>query len=645
VNEPRPSADRDLQEPTQAPGGAVRVASVSARLLPWRALLLVWLVASLAFFWVAVHLDMDAAKLRLERDVRGLQSELTRNADLNDAILAGLAATLDAVSLEGLGSGARIYARKILEQYPHVHLVGVAQRVEMHERAAFESGMRANGWPDFQLRRFDYDIGRQWHPVPEKAVYYPAVLVEPERDDTLRMIGLDMDAVPKMRRALLRSLQRPGVTPSDAFHFTGGDLGYVLVYPLCPGGRAGTCELYGTSREPELVAVLGVLAERLAREDEAAVLSPALSFTVHRDWGSRDTDSALFSRDGFATLLERRLLPRLEQEFRAGDSTSQPFRIAASKQMTFASFNPWPYLGVLLASLAGLTLLLRLRRLQERIGSTEAVALQRSREHRLQLQARVRDRTQALSRANEDLREQIEGRLVAEEQLRLKNGQMKLLARSLLEAQEQERRALAIELHDDISQALTAIRVYAKLIGQEHPGSDDTTGRHAEVIMDMAGRIYDDTHRMMRRLRPRALDDLGLVAALEACVQQTALDAQGVTVHAHIDPDLNDLEGTEAITLYRLLQEALTNVSKHSKARNVWVRAERRADSSAGFDGVPLVTLSVEDDGRGLPESDVGSNGLGLMGARERVAALGGDFEVTVGDAGGARLRVAIPIG
>lgn len=617
---------------------------VSARLLPWKVLLLVWLVVSLGLFWIAVHLDMQSAKLRLERDVRGLATELTRNADLNDAIITGLAAALDSVSLEGLGSGVRIYARKILEKYPHVHLVGVAERVEMHERAAFESRMRANGLPDFQLRRFDYDIDRQWHAVPEKAVYYPAVLVEPERDDTLRMIGLDMDAVPKMRRALLHSLQRAGVTPSDAFHFTGGDLGYVVVYPLCPGGRAGTCELYGTSREPELVAVLGVLAERLAREDEAAVRSPALSYTVHRDWGSRDADSALFSREGFATLLERRLLPRLQREFRAGDATSQPFRVAASKQMTFASLNPWPYLGVLLASLAGLTLLLRMRRLQERVGSAEAVVLQRSREHRLQLQARVRDRTQALSRANQDLREQIEGRLVAEEQLRLKNGQMKLLVRRMLEAQEQERRALALHLHDGISQALTAIRVYAKLIAQGHPGTDDPTGRHAALIMDMAGTIYDDTHGMMRRLRPRALDDLGLVASLEACAQQAALDAQGITVHAHIDPDLNELDGTVAVTLYRLLQEALTNVSMHSQAQNVWVRAEWRAGAPGRFGDVPLVTLHVEDDGCGLPESDIGSSGLGLMGARERVEALGGDFEVTTGDAGGVRLRVTLPV-
>ena len=645
MNEPQTIADRDPLEPTEAPDRSARPALAKVKPRPWQALLLIWLVASLAGFWVAVYLDMKAASLGLQRDVNGLKSELTRNADLNDAILKGLAAALDAVSWEGLGSGARIYARKILEEYPHVHLVGVAQRVEGPERAVFEARMRANGWPDFQMRRFDYDIERQWQPVPEKAVHYPAVMVEPERQDTLPLIGLDMDAVPQMRHALLHSLQRQGPTPSDAFHFTGGDLGYVVVYPLCPGGRAGNCELYGTSREPELVAVLGVLAERLVGEEDAAVRSPALSYTVYRDWGARDTDSALLSRDGFATLLERRLLPRLEREFRAGAATSQPFRVAVSEQMTFASLNAWPYLGVLMASLAGLALLLRLRQLQERIGSAEAAALQRSREHQLQLQERVHIRTQALSWANEDLHEQIEARLVAEERLRLKNEQMKRLARGMLEAQEKERRALALELHDGISQALTAIRVYAKLIAQEHNGSDDTTGRHAGLIMDMAGTIYDDTHMMMRRLRPRALDDLGLVASLEACAQQVGLDAQGITVHLHIDPDLNALEGAAAITLYRLLQEALTNVSMHSQAHNVWVRAEWQVDASGQFGDAPLVTLNVEDDGCGLPESDVGSSGLGLVGARERVTALGGDFEVTTSDAGGVRLRATLPIG
>ncbi|MCA1792028.1 MAG: CHASE domain-containing protein, partial [Thioalkalivibrio sp.] len=388
MNEPRTIADRDPREPTQGPEPAAGPALARVKSVSWRALLLMWLVASLAGFWLSLYLDMKAVSLRLGQDVQGLKLELTRNADLNDAILTGLAAALDAVSWEGLGSGARIYARKILEEYPHVHLVGVAQRVEGPERAAFESRMRANDWPDFQLQRFDYDIERQWQPVPEKAVYYPAVLVEPERQDTLPLIGLDMDAVAQMRQALLHSLQRQGATPSDAFRFTGGDLGYVVVYPLCPGGRAGTCELYGTSREPELVAVLGVLAERLVGEEIAAVRSPALTYTVYRDWGAPDADSALLSSEGHATLLERRLLPRLEREFRAGEATSQPFRVTVSEQMIFASLSPGPYLGVLMASLAGLALLLRLRRLQERLGSADAAAIQRSREHRLQLQER-----------------------------------------------------------------------------------------------------------------------------------------------------------------------------------------------------------------------------------------------------------------
>ena len=87
MNEPRPIADRDLPEPAENPGRAAGLALVRARLPPWKAFLLVWLVPYLALFRVALHLEMHVIEGRLERDVRGLESELARNADLNDAII------------------------------------------------------------------------------------------------------------------------------------------------------------------------------------------------------------------------------------------------------------------------------------------------------------------------------------------------------------------------------------------------------------------------------------------------------------------------------------------------------------------------------------------------------------------------------
>jgi two-component system sensor histidine kinase UhpB len=158
-------------------------------------------------------------------------------------------------------------------------------------------------------------------------------------------------------------------------------------------------------------------------------------------------------------------------------------------------------------------------------------------------------------------------------------------------------------------QALTAIRAYAQLIRQRHPQAEDPA-RSAGLIINMAGKTYDDTHAMMRRLRPRVLDELGLVASLEACVEMAGLEAKGIVLHTYIDPALEDLDEGAPMTLYRLRQDVLTNVSRHSGARNVWMRAEWHGDAGNGLvpgaDTGPVATLSVEDDGRGLQASLAG---------------------------------------
>jgi two-component system, NarL family, sensor histidine kinase UhpB len=141
------------------------------------------------------------------------------------------------------------------------------------------------------------------------------------------------------------------------------------------------------------------------------------------------------------------------------------------------------------------------------------------------------------------------------------------------------------------------------------------------------------------------LDEPGLVASLEFCVNLAGLEARGIVPYTHIDPALKDLDEGPGITLYRLLQEALANVCRHSEAKNVWIRAEWHPDERgvSDSDADPAVIPGVEDDGQGLQASSRGSGGLGLAGARERVEALGGSFDVDEGDAGGTRLRATIP--
>jgi two-component system, NarL family, sensor histidine kinase UhpB len=163
--------------------------------------------------------------------------------------------------------------------------------------------------------------------------------------------------------------------------------------------------------------------------------------------------------------------------------------------------------------------------------------------------------------------------------------------------------------------------------------------------MDLSGHLYESVHRIMRRLRPRALDDLGLAAALQSCVDSSGLQAAGIAVRADIGTDLEGMDETVAVAAYRLLQEALTNVVRHAGARNVWIRAVRKKLGRASdSDGRDLLEVSVEDDGKGLPARDVEPQRLGLLGIEERILGLGGDLLIQNRSAGGVVLRATIPI-
>jgi len=214
-----------------------------------------------------------------------------------------------------------------------------------------------------------------------------------------------------------------------------------------------------------------------------------------------------------------------------------------------------------------------------------------------------------------------------------------------LDSQEQERRALARELHDDLGQSLTAIRTHARIIREQALDPTSATARSAEAIGAVAADLYDSAHRLMRRLRPRALDDAGLVAALESCVAAAEIEPLGIRVHLRLERDLDGLDEAVNITLYRVLQEALTNVARHSGAQNVWIRLTRTdpVDLGQGGRAGAEVTLEVQDDGHGLAEAAAGT-GFGLMGLRERVDSLGGIFELDTAPGGGLTLRVRVPL-
>ena len=203
--------------------------------------------------------------------------------------------------------------------------------------------------------------------------------------------------------------------------------------------------------------------------------------------------------------------------------------------------------------------------------------------------------------------------------------------RQVVEAQELERTRLARELHDETGQALTSILLGLKEVEQAVEGEQ---GRAAVAsLRELVVSTLQDVRRLAVELRPSALDDFGLVTAIERL-------ADTYRQQAGVDVDLEASIGEERLppevetALYRIVQEALTNVSKHAGASRISIVVRRKGNSAA---------VVVEDDGRGF-DAHARSDGLGLPGMRERVALLGGRLIVESSSGSGTTLAVEVPI-
>lgn len=211
------------------------------------------------------------------------------------------------------------------------------------------------------------------------------------------------------------------------------------------------------------------------------------------------------------------------------------------------------------------------------------------------------------------------------------------LSQRSMQVQEEERRNLARELHDELGQSLNAIKVDAVTIRDRSENAAEVQ-RSARAIIEVSGQVYDVVRSLMQRLRPVALDELGLRSAVEYGVEQWQRRHPQVRCSFTAEGELDDLSEQMNITLYRLAQECLTNVAKHAQATRVVISLARRVES----DGEE-VRFSFEDNGLGF-DPGVRRQGLGLVGLRERVEALKGNFDLQSAPGQGARIRAAIPV-
>jgi signal transduction histidine kinase len=216
-------------------------------------------------------------------------------------------------------------------------------------------------------------------------------------------------------------------------------------------------------------------------------------------------------------------------------------------------------------------------------------------------------------------------------QVALTQGKLKDLSARLLEAQEEERRAISRELHDEVGQSLTALLMELGNLGAVAPG-DAELRSHVDSIRKLAESSVNVVRNMALLLRPSMLDDLGLVPALQWQAREISKRC-GIAVTVDAESVADDLPEEVKTCIYRVVQEALHNCARHAFARSVRIQVVQESRS---------IRLTVLDDGQGFDSAH--TRGLGLLGMEERVTHLGGHFQVQSERGHGARLRIEIPL-
>jgi PAS domain S-box-containing protein len=224
----------------------------------------------------------------------------------------------------------------------------------------------------------------------------------------------------------------------------------------------------------------------------------------------------------------------------------------------------------------------------------------------------------------------------AEDALRASQRELRELSARVLEAREEEKAHIARELHDELGQLLTALKMDLAWLNERLPAAGELGAKAAEMG-SLLDRTVSATRRISADLRPLMLDDLGLADAAAWLVEDFA-KRSGIACRMDLSgaDELEDPSKAVATAVYRAIQESLTNIARHSGAKSAWVALAVREG---------WIHVEIEDDGRGIaPEDFAKVRSLGLKGMRERIAYLGGSLEIARAPRGGTRLRVLVPV-
>ena len=279
-----------------------------------------------------------------------------------------------------------------------------------------------------------------------------------------------------------------------------------------------------------------------------------------------------------------------------------------------------------------------------RVAITDITSRKRAAEAQLRLEA-LNVRNQELHReilrrqaVEEKLKKSEEHQTRMLEQSRRMQEQMRLLTRRVLEAQEEERKKISRELHDDIAQTLVGINVHLEALSREIMVNPEVIRRKIARTQKLVEKSVDIVHRFARELRPTLLDDLGIIATLHAFMKEFTKQTN-IRVHFKTCAGVEQLNSARITVIYRVVQSALNNVARHSEASRVQVSLETISD---------VVCMEIKDDGKSFDVArflhHAKNKHLGLIGMRERVEMVGGKFSVESAPGQGTTIRAEIPM-
>ena len=539
----------------------------------------------------------------------------------NDVALAGfssLFATLDPNDLQE----TRDFTQYMRAAYPHIYMFEAMFRVDVSQKLQHEEDMRALGYPDYKITPY----GTEKKPInqPDQALtgaraHYPIVFIDPFFASLEGLMGFDMMSVSNMRETLLASIASGTPVASKPFNLREGGRGYALIkVKTLPDTKAIMEQHYNQDYQPPLMfsravkSYSGDVATLLIIQVDTIVASVAdiiPSANVKLIYTPEDELVAEFNTP-ITTVLPTINMENLSLQADL-DDLGQPFKVMLTQPAgLYTQHIELMTLLVLLMCIAYAfyyrSLLSKYRLQLQR----DAGLLELSQQH-TKLEVMVAKRTAELQRQSDENTN---------------------LAQQLIRVQEDQIHHIARELHDEFGQTLTAIKINAHILEQAQ--TTELVGTYAQDITSQADALYATMRDMIQRLRPEALDEFGLKAAVEQCMIAFHLDEQNIDLALTIDDSVNDLEEIYSIASYRIVQELVNNAVKHAQLS--WLKVHLTITDQHMY-------ITVEDNGVGFDPIQK-KLGFGLSGVDERARSLGGVVDINTAIGKGVSVCVSMPL-